>query len=225
MKSKRPSPARDILEPLVRNGKTSKEIAGLLDNAKSTIQKAIVRYGIQRPAVPVAQRFWSKVDKKGHDECWPWLGIKNKKGYGQFNLNPERRAATASRLAWELHNGRLVPDGLFILHSCDNPPCCNPAHLSPGTHTQNMRDSWLRGRKAPNGERGSGAKITEEKAIMLIHAWPLFKGKRNAFCRIHGISYATGYFLLKGYTWKHIPRPRVLAQGEIEIIAAEGRTA
>ena len=90
-------------------------------------------------------RFWSKVDRRGTDECWPWTAGKTC-GYGVFSPahHSQRRA---HRVAFELVNGQ-IPDGLFVCHRCNNPPCCNPAHLYIGTHADNMRDRRASGHYA-----------------------------------------------------------------------------
>lgn len=94
------------------------------------------------------ERFWSFVDRSGGpDACWPWRGARLK-GYGQFRRDGNRRIAT--RIAWEYVTGSPPPDELVIMHTCDNPPCTNPAHLKPGTDADNNRDMWAKGR----GSRG-----------------------------------------------------------------------
>lgn len=77
--------------------------------------------------------FWPRVDKRGPDECWPWLGNIGTTGYGVFFLH--RRPLVASRVAYQLTNGVSLPPGksIMVCHRCDNPPCCNPAHLFLGT--------------------------------------------------------------------------------------------
>lgn len=78
--------------------------------------------------------------------CWEWNGKRNDQGYGLFSA---RRlgfeGARAHRVMYE-HLVEQIPDGLEMRHSCDNPPCVNPEHLSPGTHAQNMADIIERGR-------------------------------------------------------------------------------
>lgn len=96
-------------------------------------------------SLEVARRFWLKIDKRSQNECWPWLaGTDSGDGYGRAYDGYRTRQAHA--LAWELANGQKIPNGLGALHSCDNPPCCNPAHLRPGTEAENTNDRVIRNR-------------------------------------------------------------------------------
>lgn len=79
--------------------------------------------------------------------CWEWQGARSASGYGWIKLSNPRRYVVVHRLAWSEVHGP-IPDGLMILHSCDNPPCVNPDHLSLGTHADNMLDRQVRGRHA-----------------------------------------------------------------------------
>jgi hypothetical protein len=81
---------------------------------------------------------WQRIDVRGATECWPWTrGTTTPGGYGVLRV--AGRPVRAHRFVYELVNGALTP-GLYVLHSCDNPPCCNPAHLRQGTHAENMQD-------------------------------------------------------------------------------------
>lgn len=90
-------------------------------------------------------RFWSKVDRGGPGECWPWKGatVKNRRGlrYGKFRL--AGKSVLAHRFALARRAMSSVPQAL---HSCDNTLCCNPAHLRSGTQSENMREARDKGR-------------------------------------------------------------------------------
>ena len=93
------------------------------------------------------ERFWAKVNKGTDAECWEWNASRNSFGYGQLTIvGPNgKRPRTTHRLSWELHVGP-IPEGMCILHRCDNPPCVNPAHLFIGTKADNYRDMRAKGR-------------------------------------------------------------------------------
>lgn len=101
------------------------------------------------------RRFWAKVDRRGPDECWPWTADRKARGYGRFMLDGKVR--NASRVAYELLVGP-IPEGLFVCHRCDNPPCVNPAHLFVATHLENNADMRRKG-------RGPNVKLTEAQVI------------------------------------------------------------
>ena len=86
-------------------------------------------------------RFWSKVDRRSTDECWPWLASQNGMGYGQFRVGSlrdgSRRLVLAHRTAYELLVGP-IPEGLTLDHLCRNPQCVNPAHLEHVTNAENI---------------------------------------------------------------------------------------
>jgi len=111
------------------------------------------------------EKFWSRVNRDGptmprmDTPCWVWTGERSA-GYGRIMIDP--LPVGAHRFAWTLANGP-IPDGLFILHACDNPPCVNPAHLRPGTDRENVGDMIARGRRYQPPSAGilnSRAKLT-----------------------------------------------------------------
>lgn len=103
--------------------------------------------------------FWSRVDRRGPDECWPWKGrvMASRRGYGRLTFSG--RMIGAHRMALSLSTGGDCP-GLFACHRCDNPVCCNPAHLFWGTHQDNMDDCASKGRK-----RGAPQKIDLDRLV------------------------------------------------------------
>ena len=91
--------------------------------------------------------FFSKVQIVG--ECWEWTGKRQRRSRGPGGYGIVRRFARhvfAHRHAYQLAKGP-IPDGAIVMHSCDNPPCINPAHLSVGTQSKNIADMWARGRR------------------------------------------------------------------------------
>src|SRR5712691_9297215 len=103
-------------------------------------------------SVALSQRppFWDYVDRRGPDECWPWKGPTEAKGYGVYYIDGGKVAA--HREAFERSHGPLA-DGLVVRHKeCDNPPCCNPRHLASGSQADNIADKVARNRQA-RGER------------------------------------------------------------------------
>ena len=114
---------------------------------------------------------WSKVDKRGEDECWNWMGYKNEDGYGRVQI--KEWAYFAHRVIFDLVNPGIIElnapksydETGFLLHTCDNPSCCNPKHLWVGTHAQNMADKVAKNRqkKFPT-DTGPRCKLTMQQA-------------------------------------------------------------
>lgn len=155
----------------------------------------------RKPLVYIADRFWPKVQRGAADECWPWLASRDRKGYGQFEVDGKPRRA--HRVAYELALGP-IPTGALLLHSCDNRPCCNPAHLRPGTNRDNVRDMDQRGRRrtvSHQGERHGCSKLTAVAVLEIRSA--LANGARGVdLARAHGVSKATISAIKVGRLWR-----------------------
>lgn len=153
---------------------------------------------------PLDQRFWERVDKRGPDECWPWLSGTNALGYGGISTGKRPAASLlAHRVSWMLHQGQ-IPDGLDVLHSCDNPPCVNPAHLWLGTRADNNIDRHLKGRDAVlPGEKNGRAKLTSAQVLEVRAA----RGKQADIGRRYGIIQSTVCAIKARRLWKHLEDP------------------
>ena len=123
-----------------------------------------------RKTKPIESRFWEKVNKT--ESCWVWVGSITGSGYGflHYGTKTERKPYRAHRLSWELHYG-VIPDGLWVLHKCDNRKCVNPDHLFIGDRSDNMRDCAEKGRVCTIGKSQlthckRGHEFTEENTIV-----------------------------------------------------------
>jgi hypothetical protein len=158
--------------------------------------------------------FWNRVRVGATTECWPWTAGHNKRGYGRAYLAKKNHAA--HRLAWELTNGPIT-GGLFVLHRCDNPPCCNPSHLFLGTHADNMADRGAKGR-APGGDRhgsrtrpesracGTGnasAKLTEDD-VLAIRGMATVGISDADIATLYAVTKRTINNITAGRLWQHV---------------------
>jgi len=151
--------------------------------------------GLMPARRPLADRLWEKVNRDGPvpphcpelGPCWIWTRAANKAGYGKIGSGEGAGTLATHRVSWELTNGR-VPDGLFVLHRCDNPPCCNPAHLFLGTSRDNTQDMIAKGRR-PRVEISADTRARAAAAIATT-VWlrdpsgkPIRITNLNKFCR------------------------------------------
>lgn len=156
---------------------------------------------------PWEQRFWSKVNKDGPTHprlgtpCWLWTAAIANDGYGQLAVN--RKHCLAHRLSFKIANGG-IPDGLRVLHRCDNPPCVNPAHLYAGTDRDNARDRDQRGRAVvARGERNSGCKLNEAK-VREIREFAAQGRRHSAIGSQFGVSSGTIDQIVSRRSWRHV---------------------
>jgi len=152
-----------------------------------------------------ATKFWQRVDKsKGAAACWPWMGTRTKKyGYGKARDPRLKFMTVAHRMAWEYENGP-IPDGLFVLHHCDNPPCCNPRHHFLGNDLDNQTDKEKKGRgNHVQGERIGSAKLTESdiRSIRRLRSEGL---SQRAIGEKFGVAQAHISKILLGVWWRHV---------------------
>lgn len=134
-------------------------------------------------------RFWRKVRIRGFKECWDWLGYTRPDGYGEAGMDYD--IWLAHRLSWTLVRG-AIPEGLCVLHRCDNPRCVNPYHLFLGTRTDNATDRTLKGRSAK--------KLTAEKVLEIRQLLAADRPLRQ-IARQFGVSNTMINYIKLGKSW------------------------
>ena len=144
----------------------------------------------------VEKRLLRKVDKTG--DCWVWTGGTFSDGYG--NIGDSRGAQKAHRVAYELYVGP-IPEGLVVMHSCDNRRCVNPVHLSVGTHTENIKDRDTKGRGSkPKGVSNPMSKLSEAE-VRLIRIMPI---SNNLAADVFAVDVATIRRIRNNKIWTHL---------------------
>jgi hypothetical protein len=162
--------------------------------------------------------FWQKVNQKGHDECWEWQGsqkgrnYKAGKGYGQlaFRVFGKQFNISAHRLSWLIHHGD-IPDGLQVLHQCDNPCCVNPNHLFLGTNTDNQHDMIQKGRAVKpgahnptTGERHGMSKLNNDDVTKIRDLWASGKYTQRRLAKMFGVVQSQIHHVVTKKEWKHL---------------------
>jgi len=148
------------------------------------------------------ERFWSKVNVKGPNDCWEWIGARTA-GYGML-MTAGNTTLRANRIATFLEYG---PSDLDACHTCDNPPCCNPRHLFWGTKCQNLQDASRKGRcslqRYPHlaqGEKNNSAKLTVAAVAEIKRS---DESSRLAALRF-GVCRSSIKNIRSGKTWGHV---------------------
>ena len=146
--------------------------------------------------------FWKKVEVTEDEDCWEWNAGTQTKGYGSFGIAPGK-TALAHRVAYELRNGN-IPDGMCVMHDCDNRKCCNPAHLKVGSIADNNRDMINKNRHA-FGERAGNSKLKDQDVINMRSDFWDGKESIEELTERYEVCTTTVRTVVKGKSWKHLP--------------------
>ena len=145
----------------------------------------------------IEERLSSKL-KRTRNGCLEWQGHRDEKGYGKIRVDATTTDRT-HRVALRL-SGVPVGKGVFVLHECDNPPCCDPNHLRPGTSQENIDDMLAKGRqRGATGSSNRGAKLTERKVKNIRERYNHVPPRELA--KKYGVSVQTIRRILTGDSW------------------------
>lgn len=145
--------------------------------------------------------FWSRIEIHPSG-CWLWTRYRNKQGYG-YGFSLDGRQQLSHRVAWQFTFGS-IPEGLDVLHRCDNPQCCNPAHLWLGTDKDNVHDSVRKGRfhnGGAKGERNGSAKLTAEAVTKIRRVYSKGRVTQRQLAALYGVDQTAISLIVRGVNW------------------------
>ncbi len=146
------------------------------------------------------------------EECWEWFRARTTDGYG--TLTVDGRTVYVHRVSYEVHVGP-IPEGIHILHHCDNPPCVNPNHLFLGNQQSNLSDMRRKGRDHKlgpyRGDQNGNAKLSEGEVLTICSEYRFLDpawGERVAMQRVlaqrYSVTTRTIRRVLSGENWGHL---------------------
>lgn len=191
---------RNIAERGLKKGEPSRFVLGHNSN------------GQKLPTKSLAERLWSRVAITANpDKCWEWQAGLNRGGYGRIRRTNRGKQVGTHRIAYELIYGE-IPNGLWVLHKCDNPKCCNPAHLFLGTAAHNSADRNIKGRQSRGekhainrrGEKNGQHKLTAEKVRYIRERYSQGIANSRELAEEMGVTQSTIVGILNRRSWKHI---------------------
>ena len=137
-----------------------------------------------------AERFWAKVTRPSPEACWEWTAFVDRHGYGRFTYNGDM--VQTHRFSYQLaHQAQLsgpLPTDIEVCHRCDNPKCCNPAHLFLGTHQDNMTDMSTKKRART---LATSVKVTRSVKQAIRAAWDTEKVTKAELAERFGVHITT----------------------------------
>jgi hypothetical protein len=139
------------------------------------------------------QDFWCKVNILGSSDCWEWTASKDRNGYGRFKWR--NKSIYAHRFAYILSSPYDNIDGWDILHTCDNPGCCNALHLYKGTHLENMQDKY---------NHGKLGKLDWESVDCIRSVYENGDATQKQLAKYFGVCRPTINLIINNKTWKGV---------------------
>lgn len=150
-------------------------------------------------ATPIAERLWRRVEAVG--SCWHWTGARLPSGYGRIGKGGKHGGVELThRVAWMVsRNESRIPNGMYVMHTCDNPICCRPDHLVLGTPRENTQDMILKQRHSC-GERHGPSKLTVADVLAIRESHLV----RSKLASRYGVSETTIDKIIWRQRWRHV---------------------
>ena len=154
------------------------------------------------------ESLWNQVTPSNNKECWIWQGCTNPEGYGIIRRrigNGKQKFYPVHRLAYKILIGD-IPDGMYVCHHCDNPPCVNPNHLFIGTPSDNIQDCIQKGRFRCNPSRGEANGQSKLSLSQVKEMRIKFDNgvKARDLSEEYGVSDSQIWNIVYRKAWKHV---------------------
>jgi biotin operon repressor len=191
----------ELRQMYIEESLSTRQIARRLGVSANVVTYSLRRFKIPiRPACRVPESLEVRLRRYivigDIDECWLWIGRRDRDGYG--SLSVDRTSRHVTRIIWELLFGQ-IPSGLCVCHTCDNPPCCNPKHLWLGTNQDNVNDMMAKGRHVVGNRKLSAEQVLEIRDLV----------KRNEISNVkiaelYGVSNQLVGLIARRKIWVHV---------------------
>lgn len=149
----------------------------------------------------LVKRLNNKIDVGYPHSCWNWNAHKDRQGYGKIGIN--RRGVLAHRIVYLVHHGE-IPSNMCVMHTCDNPACCNPSHLKLGTVADNNRDRKNKNRSS-RGSKHPTSKLVEKNVLEIFNSYEPAKDLAVKY----DVSKSTIYGIKNGFNWNWLTKVKL----------------
>jgi len=143
---------------------------------------------------------WKRINKRDENDCWEWVGGKDKDGYGRMMI--DRHNYRTHRLTY-IETYGSIPEGLIICHRCNNPSCCNPNHLYAGTIRENSQQCTKEGRRV-SGEKHYKTILSDKDILKIRSLYSTGTFSQRELGRMFGVTQAAIWYIINNKTRKYI---------------------
>jgi hypothetical protein len=157
-----------------------------------------IKHGKQMKTNPSIEYIKKMSNVIESSNCWEWGGSKDKDGYGLMHVC--KKLKRVHRVSYEVNSGEPIPNGIWVLHKCDNPGCCNPAHLFLGTSRDNINDC-IKKKRWVYGDANGKSKLNWYKVNQIRKRYAAGEATQTKLSKEYGVSQTVIHNILKFKSW------------------------